>query len=155
MASRCFVFVVLLQILAVYVEGTQSDASGQAQKCEKKFIPGRKDFVLDTDESIKDGATYLDNPSVNHKDECVAACCSDARCNVALIEHGQDQESVTNCFLFNCLYKHKYVCRFIQNPNFTNSILDSVYEHYLNRRKTGKYKNFVNHGLFISVTSLL
>ncbi|XP_065119801.1 kunitz-type protease inhibitor 1b [Paramisgurnus dabryanus] len=133
MASCCFVFVVLLQILAVYGEGTESDASGHEKKCEKEFIAGRQDFVLDSEDSIKHGATYLDNPSVNHMNECVAACCSDAKCNVALIEQGQDEESVTNCFLFSCLYKQKYVCRFIKNSSFTTYILKSVYEHYLNR----------------------
>ncbi|KAL0163829.1 hypothetical protein M9458_039582, partial [Cirrhinus mrigala] len=75
--------------------------------CVQHFKTGRKNFVLDTEESIEDGAVFLANPSVAHTDE-------DPKCNLALIEDGHETGSNNSCFLFNCLYKQKYVCRFIQ-----------------------------------------
>lgn len=142
MKSCRFGFVFLLLIPAVCGAGTQSDTSGQEQKCEKKFISGREGFVLDTEESISDGATFLANPNVSHTDKCIAACCGDARCNLALVEAVKEQEFV-NCFLFDCLYKQRYACRFIKNANFNSYIQDSVYEHYLDGRKNGTFQNCV------------
>ncbi|KAI7799836.1 kunitz-type protease inhibitor 1b isoform X2 [Triplophysa rosa] len=134
MTSCRFGFVFLLLVPAVYGAGTESDTPGQEQKCDKKFISGREGFVLDTEESISEGATFLANLSVLHTDECVAACCSDAKCNLALVEAVKEQE-FGNCFLFDCLYKQRYVCRFIKTANFTSYIQNSVYEHYLNGGK--------------------
>lgn len=135
-------FAALAFILGVHGGETQSSTvdkltSAQGQ-CVQPFRPGRDDFVLDTEESIEDGAAFLSNPSVAHRNACIAACCRDSRCNLALIEDGHEKGSNSSCFLFNCLYKQKYVCRFVQKKGFTNYILDSVYEYYLNGRKSGK-----------------
>ncbi|XP_051951910.1 kunitz-type protease inhibitor 1b [Xyrauchen texanus] len=127
MSSCCFVFNLLL-LAAVLGGGTQADTSEQ---CVKSFITGRKNFVLDPKESIKDGATFLANPSVATRAECTAACCRESACNLALTEHGEEEGSVKNCFLFNCVYKQRYACRFIQKQGYSSHIKDSVFEDYL------------------------
>ncbi|XP_056337569.1 kunitz-type protease inhibitor 1b [Danio aesculapii] len=121
----------LIFICGVYRGETQS--SEQNQQCVKTFHPGRENFVLHTEESIEAGAVFLANPSVAHGEACMAACCKDPRCNLALVEN---QASDNNCFLFNCLYKHKFACKFIPKQGFTNYILNSVYEKYLSGRKS-------------------
>ncbi|XP_048062935.1 kunitz-type protease inhibitor 1b [Megalobrama amblycephala] len=138
MGSCFFLFAFFLFILGDFGGETQSEISAQDQQCVRTFTAGREDFVLDTEESIKDGAVFLANPSVERTHECTVKCCRDPRCNLALVEDGNEKISNNGCFLFNCLYKHTYVCRFIQKQGFTNYILDSVYEHYLNGRKSDK-----------------
>ncbi|XP_062407610.1 kunitz-type protease inhibitor 1-like isoform X2 [Sardina pilchardus] len=100
------------------------------QSCTKIFEKGQDNFVLDTDESVKEGATYIDTPTVQSPEECVTACCRDLNCNLALIKTGVEQ-SLPQCFLFDCLYKQKYVCRFVRKDGFVNYILDSVFDNYL------------------------
>uniref|UniRef100_A0A9J7X375 Serine peptidase inhibitor, Kunitz type 1 b n=1 Tax=Cyprinus carpio carpio TaxID=630221 RepID=A0A9J7X375_CYPCA len=145
MDSWRFLFVALVFIFGVHGGKTQSSTedkltSAQGQ-CVQTFRPGREDFVLDTEEAIEDGAVFLSNPSVANRDACIATCCRDPKCNLALIEDGHEKGSNSSCFLFNCLYKQKYVCRFIQKKGFTNYLLDSVYEHYLNGRKSDEKDN--------------
>lgn len=150
MVSWCFLFACLLCIVGVYVGETQSEVSAGDQ-CVNAFMIGREDFVLDTEESIKDGAVFLANPSVEDMVACTVACCGDPRCNLALIERGNEKGSNNNCFLFNCLYKDKYVCRFFQKEGFTNYILASVYENYLNDRESGKLYSMHSHFLLYSL----
>lgn len=100
----------------------------------EKFKKGRDDFILDTDESVKDGATFLSSPKLGRYRDCVAACCKDPKCNVAFMEKAKDEEnkgSISSCFLFDCLYKKKYVCRFVRKNGFISYIQDTVYESYL------------------------
>lgn len=99
--------------------------------CFEKFKKGRDDFILDTDESVKDGATFLSSPKLGRYRDCVGACCKDPKCNVAFMERGEQEGSISSCFLFDCLYKMKYVCRFVRKKGFTNYIQDNVYESYL------------------------
>uniref|UniRef100_A0A8C1LMX4 Serine peptidase inhibitor, Kunitz type 1 b n=1 Tax=Cyprinus carpio TaxID=7962 RepID=A0A8C1LMX4_CYPCA len=145
MDSWRFLFVALVFIFGVHGGKTQSSTedkltSAQGQ-CVQTFRPGREDFVLDTEEAIEDGAVFLSNPSVANRDACIATCCRDPKCNLALIEDGHEKGSNSSCFLFNCLYKQKYVCRFIQKKGFTNYLLDSVYELYMNGRKSDEKDN--------------
>ncbi|XP_022051201.2 kunitz-type protease inhibitor 1a [Acanthochromis polyacanthus] len=102
------------------------------ENCLTKFKKGRDDFVLDADESVKDGATFLSSPILDRERDCVTACCKDQRCNVAFMEKGEEDGSVQSCFLFDCLYKKKYACRFVRKKGYTSQILESVYESYLN-----------------------
>lgn len=108
-------------------------AGGQepSQECVANFKNGREDFVLDTDDSVKDGATFISSPKLTRYKDCLVSCCKEPRCNVAFMEKGDDEGSVKSCFLFDCLYKKKYVCRFVRKTGYINYILDSVYEGYL------------------------
>ncbi|XP_041952469.1 kunitz-type protease inhibitor 1-like [Alosa sapidissima] len=100
------------------------------QSCTKTFEKGQDNFVLNTVDSVKEGATYIDALKVSPK-ECVAACCRDLNCNLALINKTGVEQDLPDCFLFDCLYKQKYVCRFVRKDGFINYILDSVYDNYL------------------------
>ncbi|XP_017273938.1 kunitz-type protease inhibitor 1a [Kryptolebias marmoratus] len=103
--------------------------SGQDTDCFSRFRNGKDNFVLDTDESVKDGATFLSAPKLERTRDCVAACCKNPRCNVALMEKGTEEDDVKSCFLFDCLYKQKYVCRFVRKQGYTNHVSDKLYEH--------------------------
>jgi len=145
MGSWCFRFACLLFTVGVYVRETQSEVSAEDQECIKTFMEGREDFVLDTEESINDGAVFLANPGVEDSLACTVACCGHPRCNLAFVEQGNEK----GCFLFNCLYKDKYVCRFFHKEGFKIYVLDSVYENYLNIRKSGKLYSGYFHIFFL------
>ncbi|XP_036406294.1 kunitz-type protease inhibitor 1-like [Megalops cyprinoides] len=107
----------------------QDESSGGS--CLDKYRKGRQDFVLDTDESVNEGATFIGSPAVQSESDCVSACCKDATCNLALMEKGEEEGSIQACFLFDCVYRQKYVCRFVKKTGFSNYILNSVFEEYL------------------------
>ncbi|XP_008279634.1 kunitz-type protease inhibitor 1a [Stegastes partitus] len=119
-----------LLLLVVFLNSAAAQDFGE--NCFNKFKKGRDNFVLDADESVKDGATFLSSPKLDRDRDCVQACCKDTRCNVAFMEKGEEEGSVKSCFLFDCLYKKKYACRFVRKRGYTSNILDSVYESYLN-----------------------
>lgn len=104
---------------------------GFGEECFSRFKQGRDDFVLDADESVKDGATFISSPGLNRYKDCLSACCKDPNCNVAFMERGAEEGLVKSCFLFDCLYKQKYVCRFVRKTGYINYILDSVYDSYV------------------------
>ncbi|XP_026164806.1 kunitz-type protease inhibitor 1a [Mastacembelus armatus] len=110
-------------------------AQDSQDECSTKFESGREDFVLDADDSVKHGATFLSSPQLARNEDCVDTCCKTPRCNVAFLEKEEKQGSTNSCFLFDCLYKKKFVCRFVRKAGYTNYILDSVYESYLEEDK--------------------
>lgn len=118
-----------LLLLVCFLGSTAGQDFGE--NCLTKFKEGRENFVLDADESVKDGATFLSSPKLDRDLDCVTACCKDQRCNVAFMEKGEEEGSVKSCFLFDCLYKKKYACRFVRKKGYTSQILESVYESYL------------------------
>ncbi|KTF76726.1 hypothetical protein cypCar_00039016, partial [Cyprinus carpio] len=124
-------------VLHICLQVAPSEAQDEG-KCMDKFSLGKEDFVLDTDESVKEGATFLSSPQVSRPEDCVLACCNDPNCNVALIEHGENPKSISACFIFNCLYKQKKVCRFVRKNGFRNYVLISVFKDYL-EEKTSDY----------------
>lgn len=101
------------------------------EQCLAQFKQGNEDFVLDADESVKDGATFISSPKLDKYRDCVVACCKEPKCNVAFMERGDGEGLVKSCFLFDCLYKTKYACRFVKKKGYFSYILDSVYESYL------------------------
>lgn len=109
----------------------QTLAQNSNDQCMQKFTKGKENFILDADQSVKDGATFLGSPTVSQVADCVSACCKDANCNLALMENGQDTGSIKVCFIFNCLYKQKKVCRFTAKKGFNNYLLTSVFGSYL------------------------
>ncbi|KAM3861149.1 kunitz-type protease inhibitor 1b [Diretmus argenteus] len=91
------------------------------------FRPGQDHFVVDTEDAVTEGATFIGSPAVSSPQDCVTSCCQDPQCNLALLEH----EPVRTCFLFNCVHKNRYVCRFVTKLGYTNYIRDSVYREHL------------------------
>ncbi|XP_055720527.1 kunitz-type protease inhibitor 1-like isoform X2 [Salvelinus fontinalis] len=104
-----------------------AEAQAFGEQCLEKFKKGRDDFVLDTNESVKDGATFIASMKVERSNDCIRSCCKDTRCNVAFMEKVSDEGMIKSCFLFDCLYKQTYVCRFVRKKGFQNYIIDSVY----------------------------
>ncbi|KAI1895442.1 hypothetical protein AGOR_G00106320 [Albula goreensis] len=116
----------LLQTLST----VRAQARSFGEQCLDDFKQGKEGFVLDTDESVKDGAQFITSPNLSRKKDCIVSCCKDPNCNLALME--DDEEGlIKGCFLFNCLYKQKYVCRFVKKSGFNNYIMNSVFEKYL------------------------
>ncbi|XP_041071094.1 kunitz-type protease inhibitor 1-like [Carcharodon carcharias] len=110
--------------------------------CLSLYRLGRDDFVLDTDDSVSAGATFLGSPNVSHARDCVSICCRTRGCNVVLLEDTMQQSQedamlrkISGCFLFNCLYNQVYVCRFFRREGFSNFIQNTVYEDYFRPRQ--------------------
>ncbi|KAM9341328.1 kunitz-type protease inhibitor 1a [Symphorus nematophorus] len=119
----------LLLFLLFLLDFTHGQAVGE--ECLAQFKSGREDFILDADESVKDGATFLSSPKLDRYKDCVSACCKEPKCNVAFMEKGAEEGLVNSCFLFDCLYKKKYACRFVRKKGYMSYILESVYDSYL------------------------
>lgn len=141
MTSARFWFFWAAVVLVIVLHVAPSDAQDEGKPCMEKFSLGKEDFVLNTDESVKEGATFLGSPRVSRAEDCVLACCNDPNCNLALMEHGQDPKSISVCFIFNCLYKQKKVCRFVRKKGFNNYLLKSVFKDYLEHKASGKRKS--------------
>ncbi|XP_067895684.1 kunitz-type protease inhibitor 1-like [Heterodontus francisci] len=134
----------LLALLPCLLHLLQGSRGTEPSQCLSGYTLGRDDFVLDTDDSVAAGATFLAAPNVSRARDCVRMCCRSSRCNVVLLEDHIPQAQgdpmlrvVSGCFLFNCLYNQVYVCKFFRREGFSNFILDTVYQAYLKPREPG------------------
>ncbi|XP_061599830.1 kunitz-type protease inhibitor 1a [Cololabis saira] len=118
-----------LLLLMVFIQSAAGQLAGE--QCLGRFKKGKEDFVLDADESVVNGATFLSAPKLGGYRDCVTACCKDPRCNLAFMEKSPEDGSIQSCFLFDCLYKKKYACRFVRKKGYMNYVLEDVYENYL------------------------
>ncbi|XP_058914039.1 kunitz-type protease inhibitor 1 isoform X1 [Kogia breviceps] len=107
-----------------------------ADNCLDRFTPGVPAFVLDTDASVRNGATFLRSLTVRRGRDCVHACCSSNDCNLALVELQPDggEDAISSCFLINCLYEQNFVCKFAPREGFINYLTREVYRSYLELR---------------------
>ncbi|NXC98134.1 SPIT1 inhibitor, partial [Certhia familiaris] len=122
-------------------EGQKEKPFGEM--CLEDFTAGLPDWVLDTDASVQNGATFLSSPMVLRSRDCMRACCKDPACNLALVEQGpgSKEDHIQGCFLLNCLYEKVFVCRFARKIGFLNFLKKDVYDSYLalqNHRPSGK-----------------
>ncbi|KAM6912153.1 kunitz-type protease inhibitor 1a [Xenentodon cancila] len=118
-----------LLLLMFFIPSTAGQGVGE--QCLPRFKRGKEDFVLDTDESVAKGATFLIAPKLGDYRSCVTACCKEPRCNLAFMEKSSEEGAINSCFLFDCLYKKKYACRFVRKKGYMNYVLEDVYENYL------------------------
>ncbi|XP_072544034.1 kunitz-type protease inhibitor 1b [Salminus brasiliensis] len=129
----------LMLVVAAAAAMTVVGAEVSRQSCSELFKAGREDFAVIAEDSVQEGATYLSNPVARTAEDCMNACCENPRCNLALMERAAEvaeveeveEDSLANCFLFDCVYRNKYVCRFVKASGFTNYIRHSVYDEYL------------------------
>ncbi|XP_023045159.1 kunitz-type protease inhibitor 1 isoform X1 [Piliocolobus tephrosceles] len=100
--------------------------------CLNRFTAGVPAFVLDTNASVSNGATFLESPSVRRGWDCVRACCTTQNCNLALVELQPDrgEDAIAACFLINCLYEQNFVCKFAPREGFINYLTREVYRSY-------------------------
>uniref|UniRef100_A0A8D0WIN5 Kunitz-type protease inhibitor 1 n=3 Tax=Sus scrofa TaxID=9823 RepID=A0A8D0WIN5_PIG len=110
-----------------------------ADNCLNSFTPGVPAFVLDTDASVRNGATFLRSLTLRRGRDCVHACCSSSDCNLALVELKPDggEDAIASCFLINCLYEQNFVCKFAPREGFINYLRREVYRSYRELRTQG------------------
>ncbi|XP_023475549.1 kunitz-type protease inhibitor 1 isoform X4 [Equus przewalskii] len=107
--------------------------------CLDRFTAGVPDFVLDTEASVSNGATFLGSPTVRRGWDCVRACCTTQNCNLALVELHSDggEDAIATCFLMDCLYEQNFVCKFAPREGFINYLTREVYRSYRELRTQG------------------
>ncbi|XP_007938627.1 kunitz-type protease inhibitor 1 [Orycteropus afer afer] len=100
--------------------------------CLDLFTTGVPAFVLDTEASVSNGATFLGSPTVRRDWDCVRACCATHDCNLALVELRPNglEDDTPSCFLMNCLYEQNFVCKFAPREGFINYLTRKVYSSY-------------------------
>nr|XP_025043314.1 kunitz-type protease inhibitor 1 [Pelodiscus sinensis] len=131
----------LIQLLTAAVLGQEEGEEGASfgETCLAHFTTGMADFVLDTDASVQNGATFLLSPPHKRGKECVRACCKHPHCNLALVEQDPagGEDSIQACFLLDCLYEQTFVCKFARKEGFLNYVKREVYDAYVDMREEG------------------
>lgn len=96
--------------------GPREDCPGAGGTAVYRAVP---DTIIRTQDSIAAGASFLRSPgTVRGWRQCVAACCSEPRCTVAVVQlpRGPSSPSPTpapRCYLFNCTARGRNVCKFV------------------------------------------
>ncbi|XP_041661032.1 kunitz-type protease inhibitor 1-like isoform X2 [Cheilinus undulatus] len=107
-------------------------AAAEDAACGDAFRPGQDNFVLDTEDAVKEGAVLLATRHVLSPEACERACCEEARCNLALLEpRGSGAAETRTCDMFNCVYRNRFVCRFVNLKGYQSFIRKSVFQKHL------------------------
>uniref|UniRef100_A0A8C8SWX9 Kunitz-type protease inhibitor 1 n=1 Tax=Pelusios castaneus TaxID=367368 RepID=A0A8C8SWX9_9SAUR len=128
-----------LVIATVLSQEEREEGVSFGESCLAHFTAGMPDFVLDTDASVQNGATFLFSLTLKRGKDCMRACCKHPTCNLALVEQTSErgEDSIQACFLLNCLYEQDFVCKFARKVGFLNYIKKDVYDAYVNMRERG------------------
>ncbi|KAF7231056.1 kunitz-type protease inhibitor 1-like [Nothobranchius furzeri] len=118
-----------LLLLLLFLLLLQRGAEGSADCGSGAFRSGHDDFVLDTNEAVREGAALLTTESVSADADCETLCCQNPTCNLALLE--PRAAGTRTCVLFDCIYKNLFVCRFVNQVGYQSYIRTSVYQKYL------------------------
>ncbi|KAM7136924.1 low-density lipoprotein receptor-related protein 11 isoform 1-T1 [Molossus nigricans] len=90
------------------------------------------DAIIRTKDSIAAGASFLRAPeAVRDWRQCVAACCSEPRCSVAVVElppRPAPPAPALGCYLFNCTARGRSVCRFALHRGYSSYSLSRALE---------------------------
>ncbi|XP_059556047.1 low-density lipoprotein receptor-related protein 11 [Myotis daubentonii] len=90
------------------------------------------DVIIRTKDSLAAGASFLSAPAaVRDGRQCVAACCSEPRCSVAVVELPRPPAPPAaglGCFLFNCTARGRNVCRFALHRGYSSYSLSRALE---------------------------
>ncbi|XP_075780536.1 low-density lipoprotein receptor-related protein 11 isoform X2 [Pelodiscus sinensis] len=100
----------------------QPDQPGGA-RCRGGAFSGRPDSIIRTKDSLAAGATFLRAPAaVAGWRQCLQACCAEPRCSLAVVQRGrpQGQPGALSCYLFNCTYRGRAVCRFAPHRGYSS-----------------------------------
>ncbi|XP_038196464.1 low-density lipoprotein receptor-related protein 11 isoform X4 [Arvicola amphibius] len=95
--------------------GPREDCPGAGGTAVYRAVP---DTIIRTQDSIAAGASFLRAPgTVRGWRQCVAACCSEPRCTVAVVQLPRGPSSpapmpAPRCYLFNCTARGRSVCKF-------------------------------------------
>ncbi|XP_075048900.1 kunitz-type protease inhibitor 1 [Mixophyes fleayi] len=106
------------------------------QTCLDNFTKGMPNFVLELNDSMSSGATFLGSPNLDRGRHCMSACCRVQGCNLALVDLVQGHDDlIKSCFLLNCVYKQEFVCKFVRKTGFVNYVTLDVHNKFLHRRE--------------------
>ncbi|XP_072822125.1 low-density lipoprotein receptor-related protein 11 isoform X2 [Vicugna pacos] len=90
------------------------------------------DAIIRTKDSIAAGASFLRAPAaVRDWRQCVAACCLEPRCSVAVVELPRRlpaPAAALGCYLFNCTARGRSVCKFALHRGYSSYSLSRVPE---------------------------
>ncbi|XP_032195154.1 low-density lipoprotein receptor-related protein 11 isoform X4 [Mustela erminea] len=85
------------------------------------------DAIIRTKDSLAAGASFLSAPAaVRDWRQCVAACCSEPRCSVAVVELPRRPAApaaapaALGCYLFNCTVRGRSVCKFALHRGYSS-----------------------------------
>ncbi|MGH0186961.1 UNVERIFIED_CONTAM: hypothetical protein FKN15_022844 [Acipenser sinensis] len=99
----------------------RGDGMGPVDVCLDSFN-AIEDYIIRAKDSIDSGATFLTAPGrIYSWRDCLHVCCSDPHCTVAVVELERERsEDSLNCFLFNCTYKNRNVCKFSLHQGYSS-----------------------------------
>uniref|UniRef100_A0A2K5PV55 LDL receptor related protein 11 n=1 Tax=Cebus imitator TaxID=2715852 RepID=A0A2K5PV55_CEBIM len=101
--------------------GPQEDCPGPGGGGGYSALP---DAIIRTKDSLAAGASFLRAPAaVRGWRQCVAACCSEPRCSVAVVElprRPAPPAAALGCYLFNCTAHGRSVCKFALHRGYSS-----------------------------------
>ena len=95
--------------------GPREDCPGAGGTAVYRAVP---DTIIRPQDSIAAGASFLRAPgTVRGWRQCVAACCSEPSCSVAVVQLPRGPSvpapmPAPRCYLFNCTARGRSVCKF-------------------------------------------
>ncbi|XP_067398499.1 low-density lipoprotein receptor-related protein 11 [Emydura macquarii macquarii] len=92
-------------------------------RCRGGAFSVRPDAIIRTKDSLAAGATFLQAPAAGAGwKQCLQACCAEPRCSLAVVQRGrpQGQPGALSCYLFNCTYRGRAVCRFAPHRGYSS-----------------------------------
>ncbi|XP_061610229.1 kunitz-type protease inhibitor 1-like isoform X1 [Phyllopteryx taeniolatus] len=122
-----FFFILLLARPRVGHADADADA-GVSAPC---FRFAQKDFVVDLEDAVDEGAVLLAVLHARSLPECRAACCALPQCTIA------HADANLTCALLDCVHRNKFVCRFVRRPGYRSVIRDAEYRKYLEGPQEG------------------
>ncbi|XP_013879353.1 kunitz-type protease inhibitor 1 [Austrofundulus limnaeus] len=102
-----------------------------ASDCGSDFRPGADHFVLDAEDSVREGAALLATQDVPDAADCEQLCCQEPSCNLALLEPRAPDAHTHACVLFDCVRQNRFVCRFVNQAGYKTYIRLAVFQRYL------------------------
>ncbi|XP_042109546.1 low-density lipoprotein receptor-related protein 11-like isoform X2 [Ovis aries] len=91
----------------------------------------RPDAIIRTKDSIAAGASFLSAPAaVRDWRQCLQACCLEPHCSVAVVElpGGPRPSGRARCYLFNCTWRGRSVCKFALHRGYSSYSLSRAPE---------------------------
>ncbi|XP_065787201.1 low-density lipoprotein receptor-related protein 11 isoform X2 [Muntiacus reevesi] len=92
----------------------------------------RPDAIIRTKDSIAAGASFLSAPAaVRDWRQCLQACCLEPRCSVAVVELPRrlaPPAAALGCYLFNCTWRGRSVCKFALHRGYSSYSLSRAPE---------------------------
>ncbi|XP_074846496.1 low-density lipoprotein receptor-related protein 11 isoform X3 [Carettochelys insculpta] len=92
-------------------------------RCRGGAFSARPDAIIRTKDSLAAGATFLRAPAGEAGwRQCLEACCAEPRCSLAVVQRarGPGEPAGLSCYLFNCTYRGRAVCRFAPHRGYSS-----------------------------------